>query len=95
MNINRVISVFLADLQPHRHGPVGAHLEEGHENHPRDGAPLYEHRLRAGTVQHGEEKAPGKCGRGLPLSKGRAVRRVGTESSAESAGIGQGEMVSN
>ena len=91
MNINGVISVFLADLQPHRRGPVGACLEKGHKNHPRDGAPLYEHRLRAGAVQHGEEKAPGKCGRGLPLSKGGAVRRVGAESSAESAGIGQGK----
>lgn len=87
MNINRVISVFLADLQPHRHGPVGAHLEEGHENHPRDGAPLYEHRLRAGTVQHGEGKAAGSAESSLLVSTG-TVGRKGTNSLAGYAVIG-------
>ena len=38
-------------------GAVGARPEEGHRNGGRDGSPPCEDRLRAGAVQHGEEKA--------------------------------------
>ena len=51
-----------------------------------------EDRLKAGAVQPGEEKAPGRPRSGLLASKG-AVRRKGTDSSAGCVGIGQREMV--
>ena len=54
-----------------RHGPVGLHPEEGHRNAPMDGTPLLQGQAeRAGSVQHGEEKAlerPESC---LSVSKG-------------------------
>ena len=37
----------------------------------------YEDRLRAGAVQHGEEKVLGKAGRGLSVSKGELQERRG------------------
>ena len=58
-----------------RCGPVGAHSEEGHKNDPRDGTLPCEDRLRAGAVQHGEEKAPGRPESSLSVSTG-AVRRT-------------------
>lgn len=39
-----------------RRGAVGARPEEGHRNGAGDGSPPCEARLRAGAVQHGEEK---------------------------------------
>ena len=56
------------------HGSVVACPEEGHRNDPRDGSPPYEDRLRAGAVQHGEEKTAGRPGGGLSVSNG-AVRK--------------------
>ena len=47
-----------------RHGPVGAHPEEGHKYDPRDGQDK-----RAGAVQPGEEKTPVKPESGLSVSK--------------------------
>ena len=39
-----------------RHGPVGAHPEEGHKNDPRDGTPPLQGQAEtARTVQTGEE----------------------------------------
>ena len=43
--------------------------EEGHTNAARDGASPYEDRLRAGAVQHGEEKAVGRSQSVLSVSK--------------------------
>ena len=54
----------------------------------------YKGRLRAGAVQPEEEKAPRRPESSLSVSK-RAVRNKGTDSSAESVVIEQGEMVSN
>ena len=54
-----------------RHGPVGAHPEEGHKNDPRDGTPiLLGQAERAGAVQPGEEKALGRPESGISLSEG-------------------------
>ena len=53
-----------------RQGPVGAHPQEGHRNALGDGMPPYKDRLRAGAVQHGEEKAAGRAESGLAVSKG-------------------------
>ena len=53
-----------------RHGAVGGRPEEGHGNNTRDGKLSYEDRLRAGAVQHGEEKALGRCESSLSVSKG-------------------------
>ena len=50
---------------------------------------------RAGAVQHGEEKAPGRPQSDLPVSKGGAKRKKETDSLARSVVMGQGEMVSN
>ena len=71
-----------------RHGPVGAHPEDGHKNDPRDGTtPLRGQAERAGAVQPGEEKAPGHLKAGY--------KRKGTDSLAESAVAEQRKMVSN
>jgi len=43
--------------------------EEGHRNDPRDGSPPCECRLRAGAVQHGEEKALGRPESSLSVCK--------------------------
>lgn len=41
-----------------RHGPAGAHPEDGHKNDPRGGKPLLQGQTeRAGAVQPGEGKA--------------------------------------
>lgn len=56
--------------------------------------PPCEDRLRAGVVQLGEKKAPGKPESGLSVSK-RAVRKKGGAPLVESVVIGQGEAVSN
>ena len=43
-----------------RHGPVGAHPEEGHKHDPRDGTPLLRGQaVRAGAVQPGGEGSGG------------------------------------
>ena len=57
------------------HWAVGARPEEGHKNALRDGTPLYEDRLRAGAVQHEEEKAAGRAESGLSVSKGKQQER--------------------
>jgi len=44
-----------------KHRPIGAYPEKGHKNDPRDGTPpLQVQDERAGAVQPGEEKAPGR-----------------------------------
>ena len=54
-----------------RHGPVGVHSEEGHKDDPRDGTPpLQRQAYRAGAVQPGKEKVPGRPGSSLLLPKG-------------------------
>ena len=41
-----------------RHGPVGAHPEEGHKSQPLKGTSLLQEQAeRSGTVQAGEERA--------------------------------------
>ena len=54
----------------------------------------YEHRLRAGDVQPGKEKALRRPESSLQYQKG-TIRKKGTDSSAESVMTGQGEVVSN
>jgi len=52
------------------YGPVRAHLEEGHENDPRDGThPLRQQAERAGSVQPWEEEALVRSDSGLLVSK--------------------------
>ena len=44
-----------------RHRPVGVHPEEGYKNSLKDGTPLLQGQTeRAGVVQPGEEKSPGR-----------------------------------
>ena len=51
--------------------PAGAGSEEGHKNDLRDGAPLLGGKAeRVGTVEPGEEKAPGRPYGGLSVLKG-------------------------
>ena len=55
-----------------RHGPVRVHPEEGHKNDLRDGTPLLQRQAeRAGTVQPGEEKGPGRPESSLSVSAGK------------------------
>ena len=78
-----------------RHGHAGVHQEDGHSNDPRFRIPpLQGWTERAGAAQPGEEKAAVRPESSLSVSK-RAVRNKGTDSSAESVVIEQGEMVSN
>jgi len=51
-----------------RRRPVGAYPQDYHRNDPRDGTPPCNNRLRAGAVQPGEEKAPGRPRSGLSVS---------------------------
>jgi len=45
-------------LLQERHGAVGAHPEEGHQNDPRNGTPPLQVQVeRAGAVHPGEDKA--------------------------------------
>jgi len=57
-------------LVQERHRAVGVCPEEGHKNDPRDGTSPCEDRLRAGPVQPGEGKAPGRPESGLSIAKG-------------------------
>ena len=78
-----------------RHGPVGMHPEEGHKNDQRDGTPLLQGQdARAGTVQPGTGKAPGRPESGLSVSRG-SVRRKKRDSVTGSVVTGQGEMKKN
>ena len=54
-----------------RHGPVRTHAVEGCKNDPRDGTPpLRGQAKRAGAVQPGGEKAPGRPDSGHSIPKG-------------------------
>ena len=67
----------------------------GHSNDPRAEAPLLRGQAeRAGAVQPGEEKAPGRPYCSLPVLKG-AHRKMGTGFSAGPVAIAQGIMVLN
>ena len=52
-------------------GAVRAHPEKDHKNAPGLEHLSYEDRLRAGAVQHGEEKAAGRPQCGLSVIQGR------------------------
>ena len=61
----------MESLVQERHGAVGAHPEEGHQNDPRDGTPPLQGQVeRAGAVHPGEEKASGRPVGGFSVSKG-------------------------
>jgi len=77
-----------------RHGAAGACPEEGHKNDLQGGTPPCEDGLRAGAVQHGEERALGDLIAAFQYLKG-ALRRKGTDALAGSAVTEQGGMVSN
>ena len=57
-------------------------------------AELREDRLQVGGVQPGEEKAPGRAYRGLPVLKG-GTGKMGRDSLSGSVVIGQGATVLN
>lgn len=54
-----------------RHRPVGVCPEDGHKNDPKNATPPYKDRLRAGSVQHGEEEALGDPTVAFPYVMGR------------------------
>jgi len=80
-----------------RCGPVGECPKEGYNSDSRDGIPALPGQAeRAGAVQLGEEKAPGRSEGSLAVPKGRGdVRREEPDSLALSVEVGQGEIVSN
>ena len=69
------------------HPDMESSVQEGHKNDPSGGTLPYEDRRRAGAVQHGEGKAPGRPESSLPPSRG-AVRKKGTDSLAGSVVTG-------
>lgn len=84
----------MESLLQERHGPVGARPEEDHKNDLRDGTPPCEDRMKAGSVQPGEEKALGRPESGFSVSKG-ITREKEIDSFAASVVIGQEDMISN
>ena len=98
-NVLKLISTYTV-LRPdvessvlERCGPVGPCPEETHKNDLRDRTHLLQGQTESWAGQPGEVKALGRSESGLSVSKG-AVRTKGTDSSAGSVVIGQGEMVS-
>ena len=81
-----------------RSTPVGANPEEGHEDDQRAGAPLiWKQSDRAGAVQTGEEKAPGRLHSSFPVSKVAKEETGELEKDCLSGSVvtGQGMMVLN
>jgi len=59
---------------------VGVGARGGHRNDPRGGAPLLWGKAeRAGAVQPGEEKAPGRPYSGVSVLKRQLPRKMGTD----------------